>query len=304
MKGIQYLTRKQVDPDQWDNCIRIASNGLIYAHSFYLDAMSREWDALVLNDYEAVMPLTWNRKYGLSYLYQPPFTASLGLFGANINADLLEQFLKSIPNKFKYWDISLNHGNYFQLDGFELQSRSNYVLNLEDSYEDIAGKYRENVSRNIKKSVQLNDTIKKEILPDEIISLAKQQLRAVMKLENDDFKRFKNLYEALNKREMARTYGVYAASGQLLASAVFFLSNNRAYYILVGNHPNSKATGASHRLIDAFIGDHAGQKILLDFEGSDIRNLAFFYSSFGAVEEKYSSIKLNRLPAIIKWFKK
>jgi hypothetical protein len=72
---------------------------------------------------------------------------------------------------------------------------------------------------------------------------------------------------------------------------------------MVGNHPNGKTLGASHSLIDAFIKDHAGEDIVLDFEGSDIPSLAFFYSSFGAVEEKYSAIKLNKLPALIKWLK-
>lgn len=73
---------------------------------------------------------------------------------------------------------------------------------------------------------------------------------------------------------------------------------------MVGNHPNGKTLGASHTLIDAFIKDHSGQNLLLDFEGSDIHSLAHFYSSFGAREEKYSAIKLNRLPAPFKWFKK
>jgi hypothetical protein len=72
---------------------------------------------------------------------------------------------------------------------------------------------------------------------------------------------------------------------------------------MVGNHPNGKTLGASHYLIDRFIHDHAGQKMLLDFEGSDIRNLAFFYSSFGAITELYPSLRINRLPWYIKWLK-
>ena len=59
---IQYLTHYQIDKAKWDDCIGKADNGLIYAYSFYLDQMSKNWDALVLNDYAAVMPLTWNRK--------------------------------------------------------------------------------------------------------------------------------------------------------------------------------------------------------------------------------------------------
>ena len=37
--------------------------------------------------------------------------------------------------------------------------------------------------------------------------------------------------------------------------------------------------------------------------GSDIRNLAFFYSSFGATEEKFAGIRLNRLPIYLRWMK-
>ena len=52
---------------------RIFDNGLIYAYSFYLDTMAKHWDAFILNDYEAVMPLTWNKKYGITYYYTSPF---------------------------------------------------------------------------------------------------------------------------------------------------------------------------------------------------------------------------------------
>jgi hypothetical protein len=115
--------------------------------------------------------------------------------------------------------------------------------------------------------------------------------------------RFRALYKYLQQKEMATTYGIFSAKNELLSSCIFFFSHNRAYYILVGNHPNGRTIGASHALIDAFIKDHAGKNMILDFEGSDIRNLAFFYSSFGAIEEKFAGIKLNKLPAILRWMK-
>ena len=48
--NIQYLSHEQIDKAKWDQCIDNASNGLIYAYSFYLDTMADNWDALVLND--------------------------------------------------------------------------------------------------------------------------------------------------------------------------------------------------------------------------------------------------------------
>ena len=55
---IQYFIHPQIDKSKWDDCMDRADNGLIYAYSFYLDQMAKHWDALVFNDYEAVMPLT------------------------------------------------------------------------------------------------------------------------------------------------------------------------------------------------------------------------------------------------------
>ncbi len=301
---IHYLEHADIDKSKWDRCIDNAGNGLIYAYSFYLDTMAKQWDALVLDDYAAVMPLTWNKKYGIHYLYQPFLTAQLGVFGNNIDAKMLESFLKAIPNKFSYLDIYFNPYNFFALKGFNLYQRSNYVLDLNKPYEELYKAYRENIQRNIKKAEQVGCTVQKDFDVEKVIELAVQQMRTYGKESGDHVDRFRKLYQYLHEQKKAITYGIASSQNELLASCVFFFSHDRAYYILVGNHPNGKTIGASHAVIDAFIKDHAGKKLLLDFEGSDIPSLAFFYSSFGAVEEKYAGIKLNRLPFYIKWMKK
>jgi len=297
---LYYKQRSDIDTVRWDQCIDKASNGLIYAYSLYLDNTADNWDGLILNNYEAVMPLPWKKKFGIHYLYQPFFTAQLGLFGNNLNPELLENCLKAIPSKFKLWEFSFNHENLFQLQNFNLFERLNYVLPLSQPYEILYKNYRENVKRNIKKSIQYGCYTKTNIDINEIVDLAKLQPNAATER---DFENFKKLYSKLQSESAAKAYGVYSSTNALLASCVFVFSHNRAYYILVGNHPNGRTLGASHTMIDVFIKDHAGRDLLLDFEGSDIRNLAFFYSSFGATEEKYPAIKLNRLPWYIRWMK-
>lgn len=301
--NIQYLRNDQIDKIKWDQCIDKAENGLIYAYSFYLDAMAANWDALVLDDYDAVMPLTWKKKYGIHYLYQPFLTAQLGLFGSNINAELLETFLATVPAKFIYVDIYLNRHNFFPLQQFRLHPRSNFVLDLHKKYEYLYSKYSENIQRNIKKALQAGCIVQKGFDIIKVIELALKQMKRHSKESADNVNRFRKLYELLAPQRKALTYGI-SLKDELLASAVFFFSRNRAYYILVGNNPNGKNTGASHALINAFIKDHANQNLLLDFEGSDIPSLALFYSSFGAVEEKYAGFKLNRLPFYLKWLKR
>ena len=301
---IKYLQHKEIDKSKWDACISRAPNGLIYPYSFYLDAMAKHWDALVLKDYEAVMPLTWNRKYGFYYLYQPAFTASLGVFGKNLSKGIVDDFISMLPAKFKLVEISLNSGNIVGDPKIFSQVRSNYILPVYRSHEEIYKAYRDNHKRNITKAFQLGCNVSRETSVDEIIQLNTEQLQHVDGTKPEDYPNFKKLYGFLKNKGQAKTYAIVDPKNKILASAVFFFSHNRAYYIMVGNHPEGKALGASHALLDTFIKDHAHQNLILDFEGSDIGNLAFFYSGFGATEEIYPALKINKLPWYVRLLKK
>ncbi|MGH2649230.1 MAG: hypothetical protein ACRDE8_16740 [Ginsengibacter sp.] len=300
---ILYVPQASIDKKKWDHCIDSAVNGLIYAYSFYLDLMSKNWDALILGEYEMVMPLTWNKKYTIHYLYQPFFCAQLGIFGGDISAEIVEQFLENIPSKFKYWDFYLNRDNLFPLPSFPMYERSNYVLSLHNTYESLYEAFAQSHQRNIKRASKQGNIIKKNIPVSDVISLAKAQTKKFSPITEKDYSNFSMLYEILKKKKMAVTYGVYSANNRLMASCAYVFSHKRAYYILVGNHPESRTSGASHLMIDHFIKEHAGENLVLDFEGSNISSLAFFYKSFGAGLEKYPGIKMNRLPAIAKLFR-
>lgn len=302
--GIQYITYNDIDKTRWDACIDKGANGLIYAYSFYLDTMAKHWDALVYNDYEAVMPLTWNKKYGFYYLYQPAFTASLGVFGNDLDENKVNSFLSQIPSKFKLAEISLNHGNYFNAKIENCQLRTNYILSLDQSYDQLYTSYRANHKRNISKAKQLGCLIDKNVTVEQIIELHENHLKHIDGTKPDDYINFKKLFHYLDGQNNASVYAITDHNKKILSSAIFFFSHKRAYYILVGNHPDGKTLGASHALIDAFIQDHAGTDLILDFEGSDIRNLAFFYSGFGAKEENYPFLKINNLPWYVRLLKK
>lgn len=300
---ISYLPQANIDKQKWDHCIDNAGNGLIYAYSFYLDAMSKNWDALILDDYEIVMPLTWNKKYTIHYLYQPFFCAQLGIFGNNISSKIVKVFFENIPSKFKYWDFYLNKDNLFSLLSFPMYERSNYVLLLQNTYENLAANFAQSHVRNIKRALKQGNMVKKNIPITDVISLAQVQTKKFSPITEKDYNNFSKLFEILKKKKMAVTYGVYSANNQLTASCAYVFSHNRAYYILVGNHPDSRISSASHLMIDHFIKEHAGENLLLDFEGSNISSLAFFYKSFGSSLEKYPGIKMNKLPAIAKLFR-
>lgn len=301
-KHIRCLPSKQINKESWDACIEHSANGRIYSYSWYLDTMTDNWDGLVYGEYEAVMPLPWKSKFGIRYIYQPAFVAQTGITGNELSSELITAFINAIPSHFRYAEINFNSGNTMVADLPDVSIRDNYILNLQPSYQELSAAYRENSKRNIRKAKQAGCITGETDNIDRIMELARVQMERTDKAVSISLSRFRKLFNMLAAKGMAKACCV-ELKHEILASCVLFYANNRAYYILVGNHPNGKTIGASHALIDLLIQQHAEKNLLLDFEGSDIRNLAFFYSGFGAVQETYPSMKLNRLPFWMKWLK-
>lgn len=298
----RYITHQDIDKERWDACILQAECGRIYAFSYYLDTMSPGWDALVWKDYQVVMPLTWRRKYGIHYLFQPFLAAQLGPMGRDAEPLQIQAFLQAIPSRYRYIDISFNPCCVAKIDGYPFLTRMNLVLPLAEPYSVLQSRYNENIRRNLRKAAESGAEPKKGIPVNEVIRLAISQMKGQGQETSENIQRFRELYAVLEKKGMTANYGIYSGD-TLLASAVFFFSHQRAYYILVGNDPAGRDSGASHALIDAFIRDHTGQALTLDFEGSDIPGLAAFYAAFGARPEPYPALRLNRLPFWLKWLK-
>jgi len=68
MKGglvkIAYIQRKDIDTEKWNGVIAESPSETIYPYSWYLDAVSENWSAFVVDDYRFVMPLVWKKKAG------------------------------------------------------------------------------------------------------------------------------------------------------------------------------------------------------------------------------------------------
>jgi hypothetical protein len=305
MQGvIRYTRRKDIDSLKWEECLKAAPNALLYAETFYLDFLSKQWDALVLNDYEAVMPLTWNRKYGFYYLYQPFFCPSLGVFGKNVTAETVKLFLDNIPRRFRLWDIYLNKGNVFNVPGYDIYRRRNYVLPFEKSYEQLYAGFDAKHKVSIRKAVSSGCYSRKNISIQLVIQLAQEESNKDSPISDLDYERFANLYKWLDERKCAITIGIYNSQDDLVSSGAFFFWNKRAYFALEGNARKGRSIGASHFLVNEFVREYAGQFKEFDCEGSDIDGIARFLRRFGSVEEHYAAIKVNKLPPLVRFFKK
>jgi hypothetical protein len=304
-RDLQYLHRHQLDTVQWDQCIANAANGLLYAHSFYLDHMAGEWDALVLGDYEAVMPLTGRKKFGISYLCQPFVTSPLGVFSSKpIDKALMEMFINGIPDKFKLIDIDLNVANNC-LDESYVTQRRNYVLPLTGSYDELQQNYNRHARRKLRKAQEAGLQIAEGIAVEKIAALSYAMMTEKDKVPMEDYEKFIQLFNTISPFvESCNTVAALDADGEIIASDINIVYKKRIYSILAGNVPRSNECGGFYFVLDSMIKKYAGTGYLLDFEGSDVPGVAFLFECLGGQLTWYPHVAINKLSPVLRWVKR
>lgn len=300
---IRYVPRQEIDIVRWNHCIEEASNGLVYAYSSWLDNMARNWDALILGEYEALMPLTWNKKGGIRYLYQPPLTPQLGIFSARaISVDLVGAFLHEIIRHFRFAEIFLNYSNFHP----DLRPHANYILELNDPHTDIKLNYKSDLRRNLKRVEKFNLHYKVGDELEKAISLHQKLYgQRTPHVIQADYDRFAKLCRLAQLEEELLLRSVSEDPDTLLCMALMLKKKNRIYFIMTTTLAAGRDKEATHFLLDNIIKEFAGTEFILDLVGSDIPGIAHFYQNFGSINQPYYFYQLNRLPwpmRIIKQF--
>ncbi|MFN7013359.1 MAG: hypothetical protein ACK4ON_03710 [Bacteroidia bacterium] len=300
---IYHLKHHEINFNKWDALAK--EQAIPYACSWYLNIVSPNWEALILDDYKAIMPLTCKKKLGINYLAQPFFTQQSGVFGKNLSTNIVHQFIAEIEKRYSYIDINLNEGNsQFLKEDKNIQTQTNILLELNKPFNTLLKNFSENTRRMIKKAEKLNITILEQNNADELIELFKNTKGK--KLKHLNYKAYNNLKSLI--KSISQHYKVSIKTihqGEiLLGGAVFVSFNNRIIFFFSALSDLGKQCGAMHYLIADTIKYNCEQNKMLDFEGSNNVNLARFYKSFGSKEVVYLRYKNNKLPYPIKWIKK
>jgi hypothetical protein len=291
--SIQFLDRSRIDTVRWDQCVQKAKNSLIYGYSFYLDHMSPGWKGLVLGNYDYVMPLTWRKKWGIVYLYQPPFLQQGGVFsGQPITDELLSRLLAEIKIRFRFAEIFLNYNN--RLPG--LVEQQNFLLELHRPYEEIKANYKTDLRNNLKlaeKNVFHYSEYSLQQVLSHFSGLYSSRLPGI---SAHDYKAFSRLCHYCRQQGWLLTRSVTDNEGAVLSSALLLKKDGRMYLLHSTTFPKGRKLRANHFLIDRLIREFCSQPWILDFEGSAIAGIAYFYKNFGAQNQPYYFWRHNGLP--------
>lgn len=287
MASIRHFWHNAIDMAAWDLCISRSCRPLVYAGSTYLNAIcNHSWDALIYGDYEAVFPLPVKHKWGMSVVYQPFFCQQLGLFAPKDFPLSYSDFLRAIPRRYVKVALQLNPS--FSLPDM-VNQRCNLLLDLNRPYETIYKSYNKDARKNLRKCSDAGITVESCTEFDEAISLYKEvwgPLNPVLKTQH--YQSFENAYRALQLSGEALCFRAGIVD-KVLAYAIFFRSPQYLHYVCAAPTAEGRKVGVMHAVIDTIAKTNCTQDLYIDFEGSELPEVAAFYRKFGATEEPYGA---------------
>ena len=303
---ITYVKNTEIDTEKWDECIRRSVNSIPYVFSWYLDIVVDTWDALILNDYEAVFPLPYKQKYTFNYVFTPFWIQQLGLFSRTYRGlDRIDDFILAIPKHFKYVDLNLNHHiSLNNASNYKLKKQNNFLLDLNEPYNKLEQRYSKNLLRNLKKSKSNELHLFKNDSPKVLIDLFKRDRGSkIFSFSEMDYKNIETIMQVSIYKHCGQIWMAYGEGNIPLAGIFLLFGYSRVVLLFTGNSSRGKEVGAMPFLIDEFIKESSNSSFLFDFEGSNDENLARFYKGFGGEKYPYQKITINQLPFPFKYFK-
>ena len=305
MSKIKLVDHNEIDKIRWDNLVELSPYSFPWWRSWYLDVVSPGWKAIIVGDYDFVLPLPVRKKGLINYVYPPDFTQQIGVFGSEIaSSEMVTQIIDKAAETFKYLEFNLNHQNKIDFLSGTLRKRKNFELSLNASFESLFENYHSNTKRNIRKSEKENLSIRTKISSQQIIqTFIENKGKQLNKKRGLDYALLEELIEIGLKKGVVEIKEVYQ-NENFLGGAIFLNEQERKVFLFSALTAEGRKKRVMFYLLNWVIKKNAKSNVILDFEGSDDKNLGDSYHRFGAVERLYLQLKINRLPKLIKWLKK
>ena len=294
---IKRLKYEEVDWQKYQNCLEQSEQYIFFAEKKYLDLLLHQnWEILVDNDYEAVMPVPLAKKLGFNFVVMPLQTQQLGVFSEKDTPELNESFLDFFQQNYKVFYYAFNAKNEFTT---LLKTRKNYKLFAED-YENIKKKYSIHRRRN----VRITDAFQDKIKFTEAGNLNHSELffiENVIGFTNSSLKKraFENMKNFLSQN-LLKVYELYF-DGKLASQAYLIESEKEDFLVNFINDKKFSKYNLSSIILDQIFRKNIEKKDF-NFHGSNISEIAEFYRRFGSTEENYAFVENSKIQLLKSYF--
>ncbi len=294
---IELIPGTNIDNTKWDTCVQQANNGLIYNSSNYLNAICPKWAGYVVNNYEAVIALPYRTKWNIPYWYTPPFMQQLGFIGS-INKDTQKEILVQLLRKHPYGTLLFNFENTAIINLIDVKAKPNFILNLNLPYPEIQKGYSQDLQQDIRKAERNHFEYTNSIPIKKAIDLFKHfHAHHLKKVTEKDYLQFYSYCEqAIHDNQQCFTRAVLNEQKEILSIALLLRDNKRIYNLMNTTTTKGRAIASNHFLFNEIIKEFSEEPIWLDFEGSSLPGVQYFYKQFGTIEETYFTYHYNHLP--------
>lgn len=295
---IRKVKYQDIDFEKYIKCLDTSVQRKSYAYPHFLKTVCGEkWDLLIYNDYEAVMPVPYVRKFGFKFVIWPRLCQQLGVFSHQDEASINDQFLNFLKEKYAIWYYAFNDVNRFSNS---LKSRKNFLINQGD-YDLIRQNYSPKRKRKLRLDPEVLQVSEKRLLDNfEEIEVFMRANYAGVDGENLDG--FVKIFKTFFNDGFLKVYGFKYNNQWINMIALYEDSLNS---ILLGTFNDKefvKLSGACV-LIDDAIKQSVSSKIF-DFEGSELPNVEEFFRGFRPLLKPYLCIDNTRKQAVFQAFRK
>jgi hypothetical protein len=178
-------------------------------------------------------------------------------------------------------------------------------INIKKSYQEIYEAYSKRTKRNLEKAKKEKHRIFEYDSPDQLITLFRENRGQTVKtLSEANYLTMRQIMYVILHKKRGYLWTIYDAHNTICAGAFFVEIGGRIVLLFSATNELAKKNQAMTYLLDELFIAKAGDDIVFDFEGSNIKGLYEFYRSFGAAENNYFNLKINKLPVPLRWLKK
>lgn len=285
---IRRLKYHEIDFVKYSQCLENSEQRKYSATKDFLDTTApKQWEILVYNDYEAVMPVPFVKKYGVKIVHNPKLCQQLGVFSGKDDVNLNEQFLSYLENHYLIRAYPFNDGNQLHT---KFRMKKNFLI-YPDAYEKVYARYSPKRKRKLRLDEEvLEHSEVRTVSYDEVKPFIESNIVGLSK--EDDLAGFMEIYETSYQLKYLSFLAFYYHGKMINAIATYSDCNMVA---LLGNFSDKeyvKLSGAS-LLIDRKIKETIETHIF-DFEGGDIPNIEEFFRGFRPELKPYGIIERSK----------
>ncbi len=283
----------------------------IFQQPWWLEVVAPgQWGEVVVkrgDEGSARMPYVIKKKYGLTALTMPPLTQTLGPWlrpsKAKYARQLSEQ--KQLMNELigQLPDVDYFCQNFspyitnwlpFYWRGFTQTTRFTYRLEDLTDLDVIWSGFNENVRNKIRKAqkqVEIRDDLSiQDFIKINELTFIRQGIELPYSAELVE-----RLHKVCQEHNASKAFFAIDEQDRIHAAIYLVWDSNTAYYLMAGEHPELRKSGANSLLIWEAIKYASTVTKVFDFEGSMIEPVEEFVRAFGGRQTPYYQItKMSR----------